>query len=128
MKNKSPHYLLETDIIREHLTYRGEGYSPLIYLMTKGICFTTVINASELFLMVKRKKDIENVKSALSALHVIGIHSRYSLSVNSFQKYVKTTRDALIMVVAIQNKISIVTNNKKRFGGYSSIVFTPAEL
>ena len=41
-------FLLETDILTDHLNNGSEEKSVLIDLMQKAVCYTTVINASEL--------------------------------------------------------------------------------
>jgi hypothetical protein len=55
-KNKISKYLLETDILIDYLTFNNIGSEPfLLNLMQKGICFTSVLNASELFMTAKMK-------------------------------------------------------------------------
>lgn len=47
-------FLVETDLIIEHLTFSNSSLrSGLETAMEIGICFTTVINASELFFIAK---------------------------------------------------------------------------
>jgi predicted nucleic acid-binding protein len=71
-------YLLDTDVIVDYLTSNENNY--LMNLMQTGICFTTVLNASELLAVCK--EDNENLqRSVLDSLKVLGLHSRYALSV-----------------------------------------------
>lgn len=42
-------FLVETDILLEHLTKNKSSESHLEKAMTRGICFTTVLDGSELF-------------------------------------------------------------------------------
>ena len=77
---KTPEFLLDTDILEEHLRNPGKNrLSILGSLALQGICFTTVLNATELFLLASNKEETEAVFSVLSAVHVLGIHQRYSL-------------------------------------------------
>lgn len=112
IKNK---YLLETDILFEHLIQQQKNLSVMEEFLLKGICFTTVINASELFMLVRNEIEYQRIKNLLSVVNVLGIHSRYSLIINEFNKAVKTTRDALICAAAKINKLTIVTFSEVKF-------------
>jgi predicted nucleic acid-binding protein len=77
-------YLIDTDVLFEHLIKRQiDGDSFLIRLMKKGLCFTTVLNAAELMLKSTDGEQEKSIRSLLSALKVLGIHSRYCLNVNT---------------------------------------------
>ena len=53
----------------------------LLNLMQKGICFTSVLNASELFMVGKDDFEKEKVRDLLNAINVLGLHARYSLAI-----------------------------------------------
>jgi hypothetical protein len=116
--NSTPKYLLETDILIDYLIFdKPNGKPTLLTLMQKGICFTSVLNASELFMLAKSDYHKEKVRDLLNALKVLGLHSRYSLLIpeckNSFDKI----RDALFYVLAEQNKLIIVSFIPDRYSG-----------
>ncbi|GAB4292971.1 MAG: hypothetical protein Kow0098_13490 [Ignavibacteriaceae bacterium] len=113
----SEQFLVETDIIADHLTFEGsaEEKSALENLMQKGLCFTTVLNSTELFFSIRNSEDREKILAVLSALKVLGLHSRYSLHVHEFTGKVKTDRDALIAVTAKLNKLKIVTFDPRKY-------------
>lgn len=117
---KIPKYLLETDVLLEYLVlYEFDKESYLIKLMQKGICFTSVLNASELFMFTNSDYEKEKVRDLLNALKVLGLHSRYSLSIPNCMNNFKNIRDALFYILAEQNRLSIVSLNPEKYSGLS---------
>jgi len=114
-KNFPEKVFLETDIIVEYLTEKGKEGSILPDLMQNSICFTSVINASELFYAAKNDLQKDSVRKVLTGLKVLGMHSRYSLLINNYSTLVNTVRDALICVLAEYNKLPIITYNVDKF-------------
>lgn len=121
-------YLLETDILYDHLVNGKYESSFLIDLMQKGICYTTVINASELLFSANSEEEMEHVKKVLNAVKVLGLNSRYSLTVSNYSKKVKNLRDALFSVVADINKLPIVTFDNNRYINTSLKIIHPQDL
>lgn len=119
-------YLLETDILADYLTSNKENY--LQKLMQTGICFTTVLNASELLVVCKNEDEKSSVRSVLDSLKVLGLHSRYSLSVPEFSEKTRNVRDALFAVVALINKLPIVTMNIERYKKTNLKIIHPQEV
>lgn len=117
---KIPKYLLETDVLLEYLVlYEFDKESYLIKLMQKGICFTSVLNASELFMFANSDYEKEKVRDLLNALKVLGLHSQYSLSIPNCMNNFKNIRDALFYILAEQNRLSIVSLNPEKYSGLS---------
>jgi len=112
---KTEKYLLETDILAEHLTTNEVNNSLLIRLMKKGICFTTVLNAAELLYSAKNKKEINAVFKVLNSIKVLGLNSRYALEMNKYSLPGNSVRDALFSVVAEMNNLPVVTFNIKKY-------------
>ncbi|MBT8383831.1 MAG: PIN domain-containing protein [Ignavibacteria bacterium] len=127
MKNNNK-FLLDTDILSNHLANSETANSVLIDLMQIGICFTTVINASELLLIAKTEKEKKIIRDVLNALKVLGLNSRYALSVSNYSGKVNTLRDALLAVVAEINKLPIVTFDNNRYINTSLKIIHPQEL
>jgi predicted nucleic acid-binding protein len=127
MPNKEK-FLLETDILSDHLMNGSKEKSVLIDLMQIGVCFTTVINASELLFYADSEQENTYVRKVLNAVKVLGIHSRYSLSISKYSGKVKSLRDALFSVVADINKLPIVTFDNNRYINTSLIIIHPQEL
>ena len=117
-KNKIPKYLLETDILIDYLTFNNIGSEPfLLNLMQKGICFTSVLNASELFMAAKTDFEKEKVRDLLNAINVLGLHARYSLAVSDCKNNFNNISDVLFYVLAEQNKLTIVSLNPNKYSG-----------
>ena len=127
MQNKDK-YLLETDILSDHLVNGKNESSILIELMQKGICYTTVLNASELLFFTDSDIEVEYVKKILNAVKVLGLHSRYSLSISNYSRKVGSIRDALFSVVADINKLPIVTFDNNRYINTSLKIIHPQNL
>ena len=119
-------FLLETDVLVDHLTSEKNNY--LLNLMQKGICFTTVLNASELLAVCKNEKELKEVRSVLDSLKVLGLHSRYALSVPEFSGKTKNIRDALFAVVSLINKLPVVTFNRDRYSKTNLKIIHPQEV
>lgn len=113
-------FLLDTDILGEHLALRDErGNSVWESLVSQGICFTTVLNATELFLKASNKQENDAVLAALSAIHVLGVHQRYALLTGELREITENPRDLLFLSVAAANKLPIVTFRPERYGAYA---------
>ena len=115
MKDKKE-FLLDTDIIIDFLTVNDNKKMTVLEIaMSKGICFTTVLNASELFFAVKDETEKEKVKKVISSLKVLGVNARYSLNISDFFNKVATVRDAILCSIAKNNGLPILTNNIDRY-------------
>ena len=122
-------FLIETDLMIEHLTIKdGSVKSGLEIAMEIGICFTTAVNASELFFAAKTEVKQDSVKKILTALKVLGISARYSLNINEFAGKVSTVRDAIICATAKINKLPILTNNPEKYKLTGLKILHPKDL
>lgn len=117
--------LVDTDILFEHLITQ-EKESTLLKLMKRYDCFTTVINAIEIYEMV----GLENKKIAdmmLYGLKILGIHSRYAEKVAEVIEHSKklrndwNLRDALIVMMSIQNRLILATFNDEKYLNYNNV-------
>jgi predicted nucleic acid-binding protein len=124
--SKYPHFLIDTDIIIDHLTHSVNDESYLERIMQIGICFTTVINACEL-LFIAEDEENENIIRTLNAFKILGVHQRYSLSIINKQK-VDNLRDSLICTIAKINKLGIVTFNRERYINTGVNLLHPSEV
>ena len=114
MKSKLE-YLIETDILADHLTFKGSGKSVLEKAMIRGICFTTVINASELYFAAKDLNEKAEIDKLLRTMKVLGMNARYCLSVYKYKDKVRSLRDAWIILFAKINNLPVLTNNKEKY-------------
>jgi predicted nucleic acid-binding protein len=119
-------YLLETDVLVDYLVSNENNY--LIKLMSTGICFTTVLNASEMLAACKDETEMREVRSVLDSLKVLGLHSRYALSVPEFAKKTKNIRDTLFAIVSLINKLPIVTLDRDRYSKTNLKIIHPQDV
>ena len=119
-------YLLETDVLVEYLISKKKNN--LLKLMRTGICFTTVLNASELLAICKNEKEKSAVRSVLDSLKVLGLHSRYALSIPEFAGKTSSIRDSLFAVVSLINKLPIVTLDRERYKKIKLKIIHPQEV
>lgn len=127
--NKTPKYLLETDTLVNYLTFQDPVVQPyLLKIMQKGICFTSVLNAAELFMFTKSDLEKEKVKDLLYALKVLGLPARYSLSIADLDGKINNTRDALFYILAEKNKLSIVSFNTDKYKGLKVPIIRPDKI
>lgn len=129
MSKKQNEYLIDTDVLEGHLLHnKKEDESYLEKLLQRGICFSTVLNASELLYKAATEIEQRIVLDVLSGLKILGLHSRYSLLVPKYSAHTQNYSEALFCVVADYNKLPIVTLNKYRYRKISLATFHPDEI
>jgi hypothetical protein len=122
-------YFIETEILIDHLVHkRGVNNSFLFNIMQKGICFTSVLNASEIYFNAKSDMEKEKADHLLYAVKVLGIHSRYSLELKNLNNSFKNFRDAIIYLLARQNNLTIITQHLDRYIKLDCKVKHPSEI
>lgn len=114
MTNKN--FLIDTDVLYDHLIHKNEKtISFLTSLMTKGECFTTVMNASELYFSAKTEEQKIAIKKLLYALKVLGLNSRYTLDIPQYSDKFSNYRECLFYIVAEKNNLIIATNSPAKY-------------
>lgn len=117
--------LVDTDILLDHLTTL-EKESALMKLMKKYDCFTTVINAVEVY-EYSGNEYKAFADMMLSGFKVLGIHSRYAAKISEIienQKKHKRNwnlRDAIIVMMSVQNKLVLATFNDEKYLNYTDV-------
>jgi len=119
-------YLIDTDIMVDYLNSNENNY--LMSLMQTGICFTTVLNASEMLAACKDENEQSAIRSVLDSMKVLGLHQKYALSVPEFADKTSSLRDALFCVVSLINKLPIVTLNRERYKKTKLKIIHPQEV
>lgn len=121
-------YLLDTDMLVDHLTSDNDVSSLLLNIMQKGICFTTVLNAAEILAVCRDDEEQSAVRNVLDSVKVLGLHSRYALNIPEFSGKTESVRDALFSVVASINKLPIITFDKERYKKTKLKIIHPKEV
>lgn len=121
-------YLLDTDVLIDYLTSSDTKNHDLLNLMRSGVCFTTVLNASELLSPCINENEEKQVRNVLDSLKVLGIHSRYALSIREFAGKTNSLRDALFSVISSINKLPIITFAEERYKKTNLIIIHPQNL
>ena len=122
-------FLIETDILKEHLVHSDKStLSDLELAMTLGVCYTTVINSSEIFFASVDDKESEIFVDMMKSLKVLGLNARYSLNISDFFNKVATVRDALICSVAKHNNLPIFTAQIEKYKDCGLEIINPNQL
>uniref|UniRef100_A0A7V2ZL01 PIN domain-containing protein n=1 Tax=Ignavibacterium album TaxID=591197 RepID=A0A7V2ZL01_9BACT len=110
------HYLIDTDVLYDHLVHNNKKKrSFLTQLMMQGECFTTVLNASELFFFAKNDEHKMAIKKLLYALKVLGLNSRYSMDVPNYSDKFSSYQECLFYIIAEKNNLTIATNSPEKY-------------
>lgn len=127
-------FLLETDILIEYLNHTGSKPSILRQALAKGVCYTTMMNAFEVFRTATTKEEEQDVLNMLTAVRVLGFNARYAqtFAVTARQAKIQLRdRDAIILGMAQASKLVVIT--RKYYETYSqaavvNVVRTPDEV
>ncbi|MCK6603267.1 MAG: hypothetical protein L6Q59_00050 [Ignavibacteriaceae bacterium] len=122
-------FLLETDIFTDHLI-RGktEKQSALEHCMVTGLCFTTAINAAEIYGSKSAVMNLNIINDIFAAIKILGINSRYVLKLPDFYGKVTGWRDAMFASVAWHNKLTIVTFDNQKYSELNIDTLDVSEL
>jgi hypothetical protein len=124
---KTNKFLIETDILIDFLTGNHSRHnSYLVRLMQTGICFTSVLNASELYFYARTKNDKNKLDCLFHTINVLGIHSRYCLNVSDVSAHFNNYRDTLFYILANQNRLTIITQYPEKYSGLECKVMHPS--
>jgi len=125
---KKIEFLVETEILLNHLTWRLDGLSDLEKALIKGEVFTTVLNSAELISLMNSEIDRKLAIDVLSGIHVLGLPARYSLHVSEFFDKTKNINDSMFCVTANLNKLPILTKNLQKYTNCNVDLISTEEL
>jgi predicted nucleic acid-binding protein len=128
MSQKKKEFLIDTDVLSEHLTCSGTERSFLEKALECGICFTTVINSAEIYFALRNPDEKQAIDALMKIVNVLGFHARYSLLVDELIGKVNTVRDALFCATAKISRLTIVTRDIKRYQLAGVEVIDPINL
>lgn len=122
-KNTDPEpsqVLIETDILAAFLVASESGPEPLLQQALKRyVCYTTMLNAFELLRAARNENEQQIVHSLLTLVRVLGFNARTAIPVAALSRAIEhehgivlSTRDALVIGMAAQSKLTILTHEK----------------
>ncbi len=129
MKGKTE-YLIDSDILIEHLSHTDVSTeSVLEKAVKKGNCFTTALNASELYFGAESNSEKEIIDKLLDSLTgVLGFHPRYSFTIYELRGRAESLRDAMFLSVALNNRLPILTMQKERYKNTGATIILPENI
>lgn len=98
---------LDTDVYLKHLY--GAKDSVLLKCLSLFDCYTSVINASEVFSRCETKEQEEFAKQAFFGSGVLGIPYKYSVTIGKLLKSKTDFRDACMLAMAIETKLPVIS-------------------
>jgi len=121
--SKGIQYLVETDVLAEFLTTTNPEGSLLKKALRRASCYTTMLNAMELFRAVRTKEQEEAVLQMLYLVRVLGYNARYAQPFARLAKEIEsrsgatlTSRETMILGMAQASKVTILTEtNYQRY-------------
>lgn len=118
---------LDTNVYLKHL--HGDEDSVLLKCLSLFDCYTSVINAAEVFAECKSGQQEENAKQAFFGSGVLGIPYRYSGTLGKLLKEKVNYRDACILTMLIETKLPFVSFiNKQEYSERYGIKFIQPQL
>jgi len=113
---------LDTDVYLKHL--QGDEDSVLLKCLSLFDCYTSVINASEVFARCETKEQEEKAKQSFFGSGVLGIPYKYSHTIGRLIKDKVNYRDACVITMILETKLPVVSftdtalqdEYSKRFG------------
>ncbi len=122
MKSKFEIFL-DTDILTQCLQIKRLKKDSVFQKATDTFdhCYTSVINAAELFSSCSGKKETDKLKRSLKDIGILGIPFRYSLSIAEMVREIENSksnnslRDAIVLSMCLETKLPILTSNENRY-------------
>ncbi len=123
-------FLIETDVLKEYLIAAKAEESLLRKALTKGVCYTTMYNALELFRATMTNEESDAVLQMLMIVRVLGFNARYAQNFSEIAAEIEkntglsvTHRESMMIGMAKISKLSILT--KDFFERYNAMKAVP---
>jgi hypothetical protein len=104
--------LVEVDLIAEYLTAQA-GVTPLLRRLLELVpCYTTFIQAAEIYSTVTSDEERRIVDRALFGLKILGASSRYAKTMGNVLSSVATGdryRSSIVGAMALESRLPVVT-------------------
>lgn len=111
--------LVETDILVDFLTTQENEPSLLRLLLAELPCYTTYIQAAELYACAHNEEEQRRIEPALHGVRVLGASARYAATVGAIMRDtvahaplpVPSWRTLTTAAIAVESQLPIVTKN-----------------
>ncbi len=106
-------FLIETDILTDYLHHSGAETSVLRKALARGVCYTTMLNAFEVFRSATSKDEERVILQMLTAVRVLGFNARTAQPFALLAREATielSDRDAIILGMAQASKLVVLTN------------------
>jgi hypothetical protein len=104
--------LIEVDLIAEYLTAEA-GVTPLLRRLLELVpCYTTFIQAAEIYSTVTSDEERRIVDRALFGMKILGASSRYAKTIGNVLTSVATGdryRSSIVGAMALESRLPVVT-------------------
>jgi hypothetical protein len=122
--------LIETDVLAEYLTALPGEKTLLREALKTTVCYTTMLNAMELFRAASTTEQRASVLQMLYVVRVLGFNARYAEPFAEFGEQIEhetgnvlTDREALVLGMARASKLAVLT--RSFFDRYSTFKIVP---
>lgn len=130
MSTGSQGLLVETDILADFLTAPPGEASLLRLLLAELPCYTTYVQAAELYACAAGEDDLRLIEPALFGVRVLGASARYAQTTGQLLREAAgqggpapAWREVLTAAIAVEARLPVVT--KKFLQNYRQIPRTP---
>jgi predicted nucleic acid-binding protein len=109
--------VVHSDIIYDHLLHTGQGASMLRNAMKKYLCYTTVVNAMEVFSCAGSARQTRVIQDALGAMKILGLNSRTAKNFGTLMRRYPgySFADLLVAGICLDSNLSLLTMQRERF-------------
>jgi predicted nucleic acid-binding protein len=112
MKGRSTGLLIETDLIASFLIAGAHERTLLGRLLEARTCYTTFLQAAEIYAAARSEEEEKTVERALFGLKILGASGRYAKTIGAVLSSDGTSADlrsAIVAAMAIESELPIVT-------------------
>lgn len=127
-------YLIETDVLADFLVAQPNERTLLRDALTHGVCYTTMLQAFELFRATASEEQQQSVLDALMIVRVLGFNARVAQPFATLANDVAlsgatlTDRDAMTLAMAQASKLTILTRTKYATYASANVVKVVSEV
>jgi predicted nucleic acid-binding protein len=132
MRGRGHGVLVETDLIAAFLVAPADPPPLLRRLLEVVPCYSTFIQAAEIYAAAPAPEERRTVERALFGLKILGASARYAKTIADVLTSLGTLPDhrtAIVAAMALESRLPIVTAVAAgRYGGIPGVRVVPADL